>query len=202
MIQIQKKEKTPATTYEILKETNAQLSYRLKVNKSINANLQLIKKLRDEGKSVEPFRMKNNQIGYIIQSPLNRYFAKEDIDMDMFAAGLEYQKDYTACHQDPLSSKVIIDGTSITQKSTKRREKFVSNRHINASTRIKEIKRLLSILSPKDYNYETLISLILEQELSLRKIEQLTASHRKTIKKNVRNALGIIRDFYYKEKFI
>ena len=52
------------------------------------------------------------------------------------------------------------------------------------------------MLSTKKCNYEKLITYVLESELSLNKINQLTKSHRITIKKNIIKALEIIKKFY------
>jgi len=190
------KTKKPATSYEILKESNKIIQGKLNSALLANHNLKQIEQLKKLGLSVKPVLMKNNQISYIIQSPLQRYYAKDDIDLGLYAAGQRYQLDYELMHQDPFSSKVIMDGSSITSAGGKRHEKSLSSKQIKASSNIAQIKKALKILSTGKCNYEKLISYVLESEFSLNKINQLTKSHRLTIKKNIIRALKIIEKYY------
>lgn len=188
--------KKPATSYEILKESNKILEGRLNAALLANHNLKQIEQLKKLGLSVKPVLMKNNQISYIIQSPLQRYYAKDDIDLGLYAAGQRYQLDYELMHRDPFSSKVIMDGSSISEKGGKRHEKSLSTKQLRASSNIMQIKKMLKMLSTQKCNYEKLISYVLESEFSLNKINQLTKSHRLTLKKNIIKALKIIEKYY------
>ena len=71
--------KKPATSYAILKESNKLLEDDLNAGMLGNHNLKQIQKLKDLGLSVKPVLMKNNQISYVIQSPLERYYAIESL---------------------------------------------------------------------------------------------------------------------------
>lgn len=193
--------KKPATSYAILKESNKLLEDDLKAGMLGNHNLKQIQKLKDLGLSVKPVLMKNNQISYVIQSPLERYYAKDDIDLSLYAAGQRYQVDYEMSHRDPFSSKVVMDGSSITSAGGKSHEKYISSRQLNSAQNIKDLKKLLKVLSPQKCDYEKLVSYVLESELSLNKINQLTKSHRITLKKNIIKALRIIHEFYLGKKF-
>tara|TARA_Y100000592_G_scaffold49713_1_gene78739 strand:- start:13887 stop:14507 length:621 start_codon:yes stop_codon:yes gene_type:complete len=188
--------KKPATSYEILKESNKILEGKLNAALLANHNLKQIEQLKKLGLSVKPVLMKNNQISYVIQSPLQRYYAKDDIDLGLYAAGQRYQLDYELMHRDPFSSKVIMDGSSINEKGGKRHEKSLSTKQLRASSNILQIKKMLRMLSTQKCNYEKLISYVLESEFSLNKINQLTKSHRLTLKKNIIKALEIIQKYY------
>lgn len=145
---------------------------------SPNIRFDLIVGLRKMGKKVVAVMLKNNQIACIIQSPLFQYFEDKKIDDGLFAAGLQYSRDYFISAQDNMA-KQSHDGTGINYKNFKKSNKEPTQHMIEAHCRLEFVKRELGRCSYvpqeryKNKRYVQIVELFLEQEKSMEKVMEM-----------------------------
>ena len=198
--------------FEISNEIQCFISDEKAEKLATHINFNAIAQLRKKGKKVVAALMKNHLVAYIIQSPLMQYFESSDITHELFAAGLEYSKDYRTRFANAISQP-IFDGSFIS--SAKPTSKDPKQKRVDAGKRItyvndelrkkgefiqrtknfKEFKHLkVSVMGNK--RYQEILELFLVKEVGIAEIKDYMRLGHNTIKVRIIEALHIVKDVY------
>lgn len=169
-----------------------------KAKKATNINFQAIKQLKSQGKLLRPALMRNNLVGYVIQSPVWFLYEKGDINNDQFAAGLRYSQDCTLANLDNMS-KQSYDGLPMSL-SSKPCNKEPRQKQLDAAKRVSEVKRKMKI--KRKFVDIRVIDLFFEQEKTITYIKSALRIGHKKIKDIIIEALDLmVCDYNKKTKY-
>ena len=167
-----------------------------KAKQATNINFHTIKHLKQQGKILRPALMKNNLIGYVIQSPVWFLYEKGDINNDQFAAGLKYNQDCTLANLDNMS-KQTYDGLPMSP-SSKPSNKEPKQRQLDAAKRVYEVKKYFKIRG-QHINIR-ILDLFFEQEKTITYIKAALRVGHKRIKEVIIEALDLMVNNYKKHE--
>ena len=199
------KNKKLLSTLEIQEEIEKIVSDDFAKKHATNLRFELVIKLRKMGKLARFVLMKNNLIGCVIQSPLLHFFEKGCITQEMFAAGLQYSRDYFISAQDNMARQ-SYDGTGLNAKNFRKPNKEPSAKQIEAHRRIELIKRELNRKSqypiPKqkiiNRRYVQVVEFFLEQEKPISFLEERLQIGFPKAKARIIEVLEILAETYPK----
>lgn len=166
-----------------------------KAQTALNINFNTIKHLKQQGKILRPALMRNNLIGYVIQSPLWFLYEKGDINNDQFAVGLRYSRDCTLANLDNMS-KQSYDGLPM-DPSSKPSNKEPRQSQLDAARRLEEIKKYFRLR--RQHVNIRILDLFFEQEKTITYIKSYLKIGHKRIKEVILEALDLMVNNYNKK---
>ena len=188
-------------SFAIEKEIKSRVKKSL-LEKHSKLNLVAIKAVERRGLRATAVLLKNNLFTVLFESPIYSWFRQGEINRGQFLAGARYMHDCNVAFKDN-AAKPTYDPSYGNRKPT---SKEPTQRMIDASRRVAKAKIVLTgqkpIYNKKLKRHEPskaidLATLFLEQEKSMVYIKKKLRMTESSIKKQLKEVLGVLFKVYY-----